>query len=110
VCDFGATYIDAREYPALADQFPNIMEDIIVVWRIPPVIPYNGLFLSRSLPPDMTARLVAAFQQIALDSDGRDLLESLYGIEAMIPVEDIFYTEFVRYITSSGADWDTLVH
>jgi phosphonate transport system substrate-binding protein len=110
VCDFGATYIDARDYPALADQFPNLMEEIAVIWQIPPVIPYNGLFLSSALPADMSAQLTAAFEQIALDAEGQGLLKSLYEIEAMIPVEDIFYTEFVRYITSSSADWDTLVH
>jgi phosphonate transport system substrate-binding protein len=110
VCDFGATYIDARDYPPLTDQFPNIMEDIIVVWQIPPVIPYNGLFLSPALPADVSAKLNAAFLQVSLNEEGKDLLESLYGIEAMIPVEDIFYTEFVRYIASSSADWDTLVH
>jgi phosphonate transport system substrate-binding protein len=110
VCDFGATYIDARTYPALKDQFPKLMDEIVVVWQVPPVIPYNGLFYSPTLPYNVTIKLTAAFQQIGLDSHGQTLLKSLYDIEAMIPVQDNFYTEFVRYITSSGADWDTLVH
>jgi len=110
VCDFGATYIDARTFPALTDQFPNLMDEISVVWQIPPVIPYNGLFLSSALPDDMSAKLTKAFETIRLDPSSADLLQALYDIEDMTPVEDVFYTEFVRYITSSNADWDSLVH
>ena len=27
ICDFGATYIDARTYPGLEDQYPDLYED-----------------------------------------------------------------------------------
>jgi len=110
VCDFGATYIDARTFPALADQFPNLMVELPVIWQIPPVIPYNGLFLSSTLPDGMSAKLIKAFETIRLDPGGANLLQALYDIEDMTPVEDVFYTEFVHYITSSSADWDSLVH
>ena len=110
VCDFGATYIDAREYPVLADEYPHIMDEVIVVWQIPPLIPYDGLFLSTTLPAETRLQLIAALQQVALSGEGQRLIKSLYNIENMIPVEDIFYTEFVRYITASNADWDSLVH
>ena len=110
VCDFGATYIDARTYPVLADEYPGIMDDVIVVWQIPPLIPYDGLFLSSSLPAEMQVQLRAALQQVGLSGEGQRLIQSLYGVKNMIPVEDVFYTEFVRYITASGSDWDNLVH
>ncbi len=110
ICDFGATYIDAREYPALKDEHPNLMNEIVVIWQIPPVIPYDGLFFSPALPEDVVAKLKSAFQQISLTDEGQSAIAALYGIESMIPVEDNFYTEFVRYITSSGADWESLVH
>ena len=110
VCDFGATYIDARTFPVLRDEFPGIMEDVIVVWQIPAVIPYDGLFLSSSLPADLQTQLRAALAQVGLSGEGQRLMASLYNVENMIPVEDVFYAEFVRYITASGADWDSLVH
>ena len=110
VCDFGATYIDARTYPVLKDEYPNIMNDVVVVWQIPAFIPYDGLFISSALPAETRLQLIAALQQVALSGEGQRLIKSLYNIENMIPVEDIFYTEFVRYITASGADWDSLVH
>jgi len=110
VCDFGATYIDARTYPVLRDEYPNIMEDVVVVWQIPPFIPYDGLFLSSSLPADVQMQLRAALAQVGLSGEGQRLIQSLYSVENMIPVEDVFYAEFVRYITASGADWESLVH
>ena len=109
ICDFGATYIDAREYPVLADEYPHIMDEVIVVWQIPAVIPYDGLFLSSSLPADLQTQLRAALAQVGLSGEGQRLMASLYNVENMIPVEDVFYAEFVRYITASGADWDSLV-
>ncbi|MBV6395293.1 MAG: hypothetical protein HFACDABA_00868 [Anaerolineales bacterium] len=109
VCDFGATYIDARTFPVLSDEFPRIMEEVIVVWQIPALIPYNGLFLSSALPADVQAQLRNALAQVALSDEGRQLIQSLYKVENMVPVEDVFYAEFVRYITASGADWDSLV-
>jgi len=110
VCDFGATYIDARTYPALKDEHPKLMDEIVVIWQVPPVIPYNGIFLSPTVPYDVSVKIKAAFQQIILTDKGRSALTALYGIDSMIPVEDNFYTEFIRYITSSGADWNALVH
>lgn len=109
VCDFGATYIDARAFPVLRDEFPNIMQEVIVVWQIPALIPYDGLFLSSALPADVQAKLRAALAQAALTDEGQRLIQSLYKVENMIPVEDVFYAEFARYIAASGADWDSLV-
>jgi phosphonate transport system substrate-binding protein len=110
VCDFGATYIDARTYPALKDEHPKLMDEIVVIWQVPPVIPYDGLFFSPTVPEEVSAKLKAALQQIILTNEGKAALTALYGIESMIPVDDNFYTEFVRDITSSGADWNSQVH
>lgn len=110
VCDFGATYIDARAYPVLLDEYPHIREDVAVIWQVPPVIPYDGIFLSSVLPEQARLKLLAAIKQVGLSGEGQRLIQSLYHVENMIPVEDIFYTEFARYITASGADWESLVH
>ncbi len=110
VCDFGATYIDARTYPVLLDEYSGLMNEVVVVWQIPPVIPYEGLFLSSSLPPEVQTQLRAALAQVALSGEGQRLMETLYNVRNIIPVEDVFYAEFVRFIIASGADWDSLVH
>ena len=31
ICDFGATYVDARDFPSLLDEFPDLKEQVIVV-------------------------------------------------------------------------------
>jgi phosphonate transport system substrate-binding protein len=110
VCDFGGTYIDAREYPALKDEHPDLMDEIVVVWQVPPIIPYDGIFFSPSLPGNMSAKLLAALEQVFLSDSGKTLLETIYGIQGLQAVEDIFYVEFTRYIQSSGIDLNSLVH
>lgn len=110
ICDFGATYIDARNYPALKDEYPTILEDVIVVWQVPPIIPYDGIFFSQTISAEMKDRLKKALDLIFISDSGKTLFESLFHIKGMIPVEDIFYVEFTRYIQSSGADWNSLVH
>jgi ABC-type phosphate/phosphonate transport system substrate-binding protein len=110
VCDFGATYIDARAYPVLKNEYPHIMDDVIVVWQIPAIIPFDGLFLSSALPDEVRTKLRASLQQVALSGEGQRLLKSLYNMDAITPEQDVFYAEFVRYISVSGADWDSLVH
>lgn len=110
ICDFGGTYVDARAYPALKDEYPLIMDEVVVVWRIPPIIPYDGLFLSGTVPPDIAAELKRALDLVFALDDGKALFESLFQIKGMIAVEDVFYAEFVRYIQSSGVDLDSFVH
>jgi phosphonate transport system substrate-binding protein len=110
ICDFGGTYIDARTYPALKDDYPFIMDEVIVVWQVPPIIPYDGIFFSSTVPTDISNQLKKALDLIFISDSGKTLFDSLFQIKDMIPVEDIFYVEFTRYIQSSGADWKSLVH
>jgi phosphonate transport system substrate-binding protein len=110
ICDFGGTYIDARNYPALKDEYPQLMEEVVVIWQVPPIIPYDGIFFSSSLPADVAAELRAALDQISITDSGRTLLATLFGMQGLIEVQDDFYIEFTRYIQSSGVDLNSLVH
>jgi phosphonate transport system substrate-binding protein len=110
ICDFGATYIDARAYPKLKDDYPFIMDEVAVIWQIPPIIPYDGLFLSRAVPAQVSAELKRALDLIYATDDGKTLFNSLFGFKGMIPVEDIFYTEFVRVINAAPVNLKDLVH
>ncbi len=110
ICDFGGTYIDARTYPALKDEYPFIMDEVAVIWQIPPIIPYDGLFLSRTVPANISAELKRALDLIYATDDGKTLFDSLFGFKGMIPVEDIFYTEFVRVVNAAPVKLNELVH
>ncbi len=110
ICDFGGTYIDARTYPALKDEYPFIMDEVIVVWQVPPIIPYDGLFLSRTVPANVSAKLKHALDLVYATDDGKTLFDSLFGFKGVIAVEDIFYTEFTRVINASPVNLKDLVH
>lgn len=110
ICDFGATYIDARDYPALKDSYPQLKDDVLVIWQIPAIIPYDGIFLSSTLSDGMLANLRAALQQVIDSPDGATILTALWDGEGWSPVDDDFYVEFTRYLLAAPIDLDALIH
>jgi phosphate/phosphite/phosphonate ABC transporter binding protein len=109
ICDFGATYIDARKFPSLEDEFPDLIEQVIVVWRIPNIIPNEILAFSTNMPEgmrDLFANNIAAIMQT---DNGRAAFKTAYDIEELQVVNDGFYEEFHIYIDESGVDLSTLV-
>ena len=110
ICDFGATYIDARDFPALKDEYPFILDEVTITWQVPPLIPYDGMFFSSTLPAKYQVRLKNALDLIFANENGKILFDALFNIPGMLKVEDIFYVEFTRYIEASGVDINSLVH
>jgi ABC-type phosphate/phosphonate transport system substrate-binding protein len=109
ICDFGATYVDAREFPSLMDEFPDLKEQVIVVWRIPEIIPYDILAFSSSMPEDMRNLFSTQVAAILQTDEGRAAFKTAYGIEELQVVNDGFYAEFRKYLQASGIDLTTLV-
>jgi len=109
ICDFGATYIDARELPALEADYPDVMERVEVIWRIPPIIPYEQVVVASSLTPDMKRALLRAFIDLMTTPDGLAAMQTVYGLESLQPAEDNRYEEFAKYVESTGIDLYTLL-
>jgi ABC-type phosphate/phosphonate transport system substrate-binding protein len=109
ICDFGATYIDARKFPSLEDEFPDLIEQVIVVWQIPPIIPYDVLAFSTRMPPGMRELFASFIPPILQTEAGKAAFKTLYGIEELAPVNDGYYEEFHRYVGESGVDLTTIV-
>lgn len=109
ICDFGATYIDARAFPAVRDDFPDILEQVSVIWRVPAVIPYENLVLAKNLPPEMAEALKTATFRVSGMQVGRQALGQAYGIEDWQPTADADYAEFLLYLGASGVDLESLV-
>jgi ABC-type phosphate/phosphonate transport system substrate-binding protein len=109
ICEFGATYIDARKFPSLEDQFPDLMEQVIVVWQIPEIIPYDVFVFSSSMPQPMRDLFAGAIPVILQIEDGKAAFKTAYGIDEMQPTNDGFYSEFRRYVDESGADLLSLI-
>jgi len=109
ICDFGATYIDARKFPSLEDEFPDLVEQVIVVWQIPPIIPYEVLAFSTKMPPGMR-ELFAGFIPAIMQTDaGKAAFQTAYNIEELEQVNDGYYEDFHIYVGESGLDLSTLV-
>ncbi|HUE98630.1 MAG TPA: PhnD/SsuA/transferrin family substrate-binding protein [Anaerolineales bacterium] len=109
ICDFGATYIDARKFPSLEDGFPDLVEQVMVVWQIPAIIPYEVLAFSTKMPPGMR-ELFAGFVPAIMQTDaGRAAFKTAYDIDEVETANDGYYQEFRSYVDASGIDLATLV-
>lgn len=109
ICDFGATYIDARKFPSLEDEFSDLIEQVIVVWQIPAIIPYNVLAFSTTMPQGMHDLFTSQVLPIMQTDAGRQAFKIAYNIEEVLPVNDGYYEEFRIYVDESGVDLSTLV-
>ena len=109
ICDFGATYIDARKFPSLEDEFPDLIEQVIVVWRIPDIIPYNVLAFSTNMPQEMRDLLAKTIPAMLQTTAGKAAFKTVYDIDELQAVNDGFYEEFRIYVNQSGVDLSTLV-
>lgn len=109
ICDFGGTYIDARKFPSLEDEFPDLMEKVILVWRIPEIIPYDLFVFSSKMPQGM--RNLFNDQMLALmqTTEGFAAFKTAYNIETLRPENDAFYEEFRKYVEASGVDISKMV-
>jgi ABC-type phosphate/phosphonate transport system substrate-binding protein len=109
ICDFGATYIDARKFPSLEDEFPDLIEQVIVVWHTPDIIPYDIIAFSTNMPEGMRKLFSDQIAAIMQTDNGRAAFKTAYGIEELQVVNDGFYQDFRTYVDESGVDVTTLI-
>jgi phosphate/phosphite/phosphonate ABC transporter binding protein len=109
ICDFGATYVDARAFPGLEDELPDVMQKVEVIWRVPPIIPYETLAFAHGMPVDMRRALIRAFVDITADGTGSSAMQTLYGFSTMQVVQDSQYTDFRKAVKDSGLDLASLL-
>ncbi len=109
ICDFGATYIDARQYPGLEDELPNVLKKILVIWQIPPIIPYETLVYGAGLPIETQRVLTRALVDLMSTPDGAAAMNNLYGFNTMQAVQDAQYADFREAVKDSGLDLSTLI-
>jgi len=109
ICDFGATYIDARGFPAILDEYPDALDKVSVIWRVPPIIPYEVLAVARNLPPQIDQAIRDALFRITGMQAGRQVLGQAYDIDEWERITDDFYEEFRRYIDASGIELEIIL-
>jgi phosphonate transport system substrate-binding protein len=109
ICDFGATFIDARNSPALEADYPDVMDRVVVVWRTQAVIPYENISFSNQLPLEMRRVLQRAFVDLMLTPEGKTAVQTVYGIDELQIAEDTLYDDLEVYIDASGLDLAELI-
>jgi len=109
ICDFGATFVDARNSSVLEADYPDVMEKVIVVWRIPKIIPYENISIAASLPFEMRRVIQRAFIDLMLTPEGKSAMQKVYGFDAVQVIEEAAYAEFLALVKASGLDLFTLI-
>ena len=109
ICDFGATYIDARKFPSLEDQYPDLMEQVIVVWQIPEIIPYSVFAFSTNMPPPMRDLFTNVIPAVMQTNAGKAAFKAAYDIEELLPVNDVYFTDFHEYAAEARLVFSTLL-
>ena len=109
ICDFGATFVDARENPVLEADYPDVMDKVLVAWRIPEIIPYENISMSASLPFEMRRNIQRAILDFMTTPEGKAAMQTVYGFDEMSPVEDAVYAEFIGYVNASGINLPDLL-
>jgi phosphonate transport system substrate-binding protein len=109
ICNFGATYIDARQLPSLEANYADVMDRVVVVWRTPKIIPYENISLSNSLPLEMRRVIQRVFIDLMLTPEGKAAIQTVYGIDELQIAEDGMYADFALYAKASGLDLAELI-
>ena len=107
ICDFGATFIDARSN--VAADFPDVNDVVKIIWVSEPFIPNDNVSFASNVPADLRETLAQALLDLAATEEGITLLKNGgYSIQGLKAVDDTFYDAFRVYLEASGIDPTTL--
>ncbi len=109
ICDFGATFVDARTNSAVQTDLPDVKDKVIVVYQTKNIIPNDTVGFAYDVPAEMRATLAAALDKISKTEDGAAALKKLYSIDGIQATDDTFFDEFRVLLAASGIDIASLV-
>ncbi|MFN8411160.1 MAG: PhnD/SsuA/transferrin family substrate-binding protein [Anaerolineales bacterium] len=101
ICDFGVTFIDARNSPTLEASYPDVMDKVVVVWRTDAVVPYENISVSTNLPFEMRRVIQRAFIDLMLTPDGKAAVRTVYGIDELQVADETMYDAFSKIVSAS---------
>jgi multiple sugar transport system substrate-binding protein len=102
ICDFGATFVDART--GVTKDLPDVMDKVVVVYQTKALIPNDNMSYAPDLPQDLRDKVTAAMLKIADTEAGKTALNDLYQIGGLVKTDDTVYDEFRSYLQASGVD------
>jgi phosphonate transport system substrate-binding protein len=103
ICDFGATFVDARTN--VTEDLPDVNDKVKIVWVSDPIIPNDTISLIATMPDDMRQKIVDAFLEIVGTEEGLQLLkDGGYSIGGLKAVDDSFFDDYRIYLESIKFD------
>ena len=103
ICDFGATFIDART--GVVKDFPDVNDKVQVLYVSDPIIPNDNVSFASNVPDDVREKISKALLDLAGTEEGRTLLKNGgYDIGGLKAVDDTFYDDFRVYLEAAGYD------
>ena len=104
ICNFGASYIDARKFPSLEDEYPDLVEQVLVVWRTPEIIPYEVLAFSTQMPENMRDLFAGLVPAVFQTDAGNAAFKTAFDIETLQVVNDGDFRDFHLAAKASRVD------
>ncbi|NDL59723.1 phosphate/phosphite/phosphonate ABC transporter substrate-binding protein [Phytoactinopolyspora sp. XMNu-373] len=95
----GVSFNDARG--EVVDQFEDVGEEVVVFAWSPP-IPNDGFAVAGDLPEDLKEALADALIDIAATDEGHQLLNDLYNIDDLVPVDSAAYDPIRTLVSELG--------
>jgi len=107
-CDAGATYVDARDAPAVLKAYPDV-KDKVEPFFISIRIPNDGLQFIKGFDPKLRDATVDGLLSMMADPGGKAVVKRAYTYDALQKVPVTFYDEFKDLLKKAGVDAATLV-
>ncbi len=107
VCDYGATFVDARSN--IAKDHPDVNDKVVVVFQTPAIIPNDNMSYAPDMPQALRDQITAAMMKIAGTEAGKKALNDLYQISGLTQTDDTVYDQFRSYLSASGIDLSQFV-
>jgi phosphonate transport system substrate-binding protein len=98
-CDAGSTFVDARTN--VEEEFPDVMEQVIVIAESAP-IPNDTISFHPDMDPAVTEALIAALLSLNDTEEGLADLAAVYSWSGLEATDDTFYDGFRQQLEAAG--------
>ena len=102
ICDYGATFVDART--SVTKDLPDVMDKVVVIFQTAALIPNDNMSYAPDMPQNLRDQITAAMMKIADTEAGKKALNDLYQIGGLVATDDTAYDQFRSYLQASGID------
>jgi phosphonate transport system substrate-binding protein len=102
ICDYGATFVDARGN--IATDHPDVNDVVQVIFQTEAIIPNDNMSYAPDMPQNLRDQITNAMVTISGTEAGKTALNDLYQIAGLTLCDDTVYDQFRSYLSASGLD------